>query len=376
MANQGQQQQQGGQPHVPNFDNFADDEAAALQNLHNWWQQQQQQATADLAAARAEIQNLQGQVQTYQAIQHGQPGPAAVEKRITAVADPGKYKGDAASCVAWCIRMRLWLHTYAATLPTNFDQATAVYTRLEGEAAPWAATRILEGMRTSHWETGLHAVAEVEENFLPKSHREYARRKFTQTKQGTTRVHQWLANMSAWATEGKIEQLHGKEVLLNNVSPAIRDILFHHGTYDQPDMLALAEEIRRVGTRLELLQWQTRGRAPWQGGQQQGGSQALHPGVPMEIGTAVAQRPPPRGGCFKCGGPHWKNECPQRQGGSQRGGPPQSNPQQTPQPARPAPPTRNMRVLDAEGHELDFEQAKALFFDMYESEKGKGKETA
>ena len=80
MANQGQQQQAGAQP--LNFDNFTDDKAQTLQNLQNWWVQQQQQAATDLATARAEIQNLQGQVQMYQAIQHGQPGPAAAHASI------------------------------------------------------------------------------------------------------------------------------------------------------------------------------------------------------------------------------------------------------------------------------------------------------
>ena len=341
--------------------------------MQAWFQQQAQQAQANLAAAQAQIQTLQGQVQTYQAIQHGQPGPAAVEKRITAAADPGKYKGDPASCTAWCTRMRLWLHTYCATLVTNFDQVTAVLTRLEGDAATWAANKIREGMTSGHWGTGETTVDEVEQNFLPRTHKDFVQRKFIQTKQGNQRVEPWLATMASWASQGGIENAHGKEILLANVSPAIREVLFLEGFQDPATMTKLGDAIRLIGSRLEVLHWQTRGRSGWGGGgQSHGGGPALHPGVPMEIGATSTQRPPPKGGCFKCGGPHYKSDCPQRQGGPQRGVQPQSS-----QPSQKAPaayPGKQLRVLDTQGQEMSFEEAKAHFFDMYEQEVKAGKE--
>ena len=56
------------------------------------------------------------------------------------------------------------------------------------------------------------------------------------------------ANMASWASQGIIKNTHSKEALLANISPAIREVLFHQGLQDPAIMNELGEAIHLIGS--------------------------------------------------------------------------------------------------------------------------------
>ena len=318
-----------------------------------------------------------------------QPGPAPVEKKVQAVADPGKYEGGMADLEPWVAKMRLWLKANEQGLKTNFDQSAAVFSRISGKAARWAQERIERYTSSNSWPKGSDAVQDVLDAFQPGTHRLWARKRAQNNRQGSRFVEDWIAEMSALFRQGAVEEAHGKDILMTTVSDRIRKYVMESGMYDRAvSSQDLADAITKVGKRFQredvlfgkgrIQEHQTPAR-PQQ--------KPVYMGEPMEIGAATSgpSRPPPQTGCFVCGGPHWKVECPNRrqvQGGVAR--PQQGGNGRQPQPPRqmrqiagPVSPVQTQDAQASQFKDMNYDEAKAFFFDMYETEvrQGKGEES-
>ena len=237
-----------------------------------------------------------------------QPGPAPVEKKVQAVADPGKYEGGMADLEPWVAKMRLWLKANEQGLKTNFDQSAAVFSRILGKAARWAQERIERYTSSNSWPKGSDAVQDVLDTFQRGTHRLWARKRAQNNRQGSRFVEDWIAEMSALFRQGAVEEAHGKDILMTTVSDRIRKYVIESGMYDRAvSSQDLADVISEVGKRFQRedvlfgkgrsQEYQTPAR-PQQ--------KPVYMGEPMEIGAATSgpSRPPPRTGCFVCGGPH------------------------------------------------------------------------
>ncbi|EIW76786.1 hypothetical protein CONPUDRAFT_157944 [Coniophora puteana RWD-64-598 SS2] len=285
----------------------------------------QRQETHDLAQAQARlIATLQGQLAAYQAIQHAQPGPAAIEKKIVGVKDPGDFDGEPGNFAPWKSRMGLWLYANASALPTNFDKSSAILTRMKGKIpAKWAQYHIdLYKSGAEPWPTEDEMLKLVAEAFLPSSTKDWARKKLLGLRMGERRVEEWLAEFFILKEQGKVEDGHAINLLIKNMSNPIREELYRVGGQHKTDLKKVYAAVRIIGIRIKEynitigkrrvnyepkpLTFTANQRAP------------PYMGEPMEIGaTQVAQSSGPRGGCFTCQGPHFARDCLQRKGGGQ-----------------------------------------------------------
>lgn len=329
-------------------------------------------ANQTIQAQAATLASLTTQMQTASQIQHAQPGPAAVEKRIQAVLDPGRFDGSPRECGPWVASMRLWLKANEAGLKTKFDQTSAVLSRVKGgtgsKASIWAKERMEHYSDTNAWDTGEEALKSVERAFLPSTNIEWARRKVETLNQGTRRVEEWLAEFSGLCRQGQVESRHAMDILLRKVNPKIKEDLFRTGALDKAHSIEdLATATMTAGVRLEKLAYHLGSNVPrW--GSHQPTKKELPMGEPMDIGAAQTRRPGPRGGCFICKGPHFKSDCPQNPARTQQGGNARA----------PAPrQARTAEVVPVEKSPvegMDYDQMRAHFFDLYETEVRSGKE--
>ncbi|EIW79120.1 hypothetical protein CONPUDRAFT_155807 [Coniophora puteana RWD-64-598 SS2] len=302
---------------------FESDLSDAQDELHALDQQRINAQT--LAQAQAtKITRLQGQLAAYQAIQHAQPGPAAIEKKIIGVKDPGDFDGEPGNFAPWKSRMGLWLYANASALPTNFDKSSAILTRMKGKIpAKWAQYHIdLYKDGTEPWPTEKEMLRLISEAFLPSSTKDWARKKLLGLRMGERRVEEWLAEFFILKEQGKVEDGHAIDLLIKNMSNPIREELYRVGGQHESDLKKVYAAVRIIGIRIEEyniaigkrrvnyepkpLTSTTNYRAP------------PYMGELMDIGaTQASSSSGPRGGCFTCQGPHFARDCPQRKGGGQ-----------------------------------------------------------
>ena len=307
------QHSRAGSPQPNPFTAFTPEQAQGLNILQQQWQRQQQQAAQDLKAAQdllalqvQQITNLNSLLATYQSITHAKPGPAAVEKCIQAVADPGKYEGGVAECGPWITNMRLWLKANEEGLKTNFDQASAILTRMKGRVAGrWAQAHVELYEHKLGWPDGRTLLKEIEDAFLPSTNREWARRKVEKLSQGNRRIEDWLAEVNLLIIQGGLETHHAMETLVRNINPWIRELLYQSGAHSQPDYDSLQREVRWIGVQLEELDLVTGKKLGHWEECREHARKELPMGTPMDIGATQTQGHPqgPKGGC--CCGVGW-----------------------------------------------------------------------
>ncbi|EIW84147.1 hypothetical protein CONPUDRAFT_151192 [Coniophora puteana RWD-64-598 SS2] len=285
----------------------------------------QRQATHDLAQAQAtEISRLQGQLAAYQAIQHSQPGPAAIEKKIVGVKDPGDFDGEPGNFAPWKSRMGLWLFANASALPTNFDKTSAILTRMKGKIpAKWAQYHIdLYSDGIEPWPTEKDMLKLVSDAFLPSSTKDWARKKLLGLRMGERRVEEWLAEFFILKEQGKVEDGHAIDLLIKNMSNPVREEIYRVGGQHEADFKKVYEATHIIGVRIEEYNIAI-GKRRVNYGPRPSNTTANYRatpymGEPMNIGaTQASSSSGPRGGCFTCQGPHFARDCPQRKGGGQ-----------------------------------------------------------
>src|SRR5881227_593294 len=104
---------------------FTAEQSAAIWDMQRRFQADREADHDQLQRQENLINTLQGLVTTYQAIQRGSAGGAPVEKRIQAVAEPGKFEGKPADVGPWLMNMHLWLKSNSGGLQTQYDQCAA-----------------------------------------------------------------------------------------------------------------------------------------------------------------------------------------------------------------------------------------------------------
>ncbi|KIJ60958.1 hypothetical protein HYDPIDRAFT_31828 [Hydnomerulius pinastri MD-312] len=277
-------------------------------------------------------------------------------KKVEVIADPGQYTGEKARFAEWWTKMRIWLRANADALS--------------------------ECLISDEWPDQHEILAEIENFFLPQNEQDWARPQIQSCKQGNLRVDEYISKWLSLYQQSKISEEHTVYLLEINTNPHIIKQVFILG--GQADTVnAYLEHIQTIGRAQEsFLMFQpltkTQGRA-W-GNNASGSKTYGGQGEPMDIGAATKGRGAGSSECYKCGkGGHFACDCkaPNCRCGSHHHTSerhPAGQGKGKGLEVRSTSASNDAPQSQADFKQMDFEEAKAFFYDMQVAEmKSQGK---
>ncbi|KIJ58532.1 hypothetical protein HYDPIDRAFT_102496 [Hydnomerulius pinastri MD-312] len=328
-------------------------------------------------AMQQQIAQMQAMIATQTAQLADQTPVVNVEKRfskkVEIIADPGQYAGEKAKFIEWWTKMKIWVRANNNAFSNSFELCTVVWSHLtRPNVGRYTQTRMVECLNADHWPRDTELIEEVESFFLPQNERDWARSQIQTCKQGNLRVDEYVSKWLSLFRQSKISDEHGVYLLETNTSARIIKQVFMLGVRaDTIIEYIMITRIQNIGQAQEAyLMFQptakTQGRA-W-GNNASGSKTYGGQGELMDIGAATKGRGAGSSECYKCGkGGHFAPNCkaPNCQCGSNR----------HTSKRHPAGQGKGKgRESQADFKQMDFEEAKAFFYDMQVAElKSQGK---
>ncbi|KIJ61165.1 hypothetical protein HYDPIDRAFT_31674 [Hydnomerulius pinastri MD-312] len=339
--------------------NLGGDDDVDMQSLVEAMQQQIAQMQATIATQTAQLADRTPVVNVEKRF----------SKKVEIIADPGQYAGEKAKFIEWWTKMKIWVRANNDAFSNSFELCTV--------------TRMVECLNANHWPRDTELIEEVESFFLPQNERDWAHSQIQTCKQGNLRVDEYILKWLSLFRQSKISDEHGVYLLETNTSARIIKQVFMLGVRADT-VVEYITQIQNIGRAQEAyLMFQptakTQGRA-W-GNNTSGSKTYGGQGEPMDIGAATKGRGAGSSECYKCGkGGHFARNCKARncRCGSNRhtserhpagqGKGKGHKVRSTSAANKTAPQSQ------ADFKQMDFEEAKAFFYDMQVSEmKSQGK---
>jgi hypothetical protein len=295
-------------------------------------------------------------------------------KKVEVIADPGQYMGEKAKFAEWWAKVQIWIKANLEAFDSDIEIAAAIWSRMKGPTAGrYAETRLVGCMESQQWPKWPELKNEVEEYFRPQTERDWARHQLASFKQGQSRVDEFATRWLALYRQAGISDDHGVYLLEANTSPEIIKQIYLNGQR-QTEVSSLMLLIRNVGRAQELFKLQHGNKSGWKSefGNRNGQARTYGgQGEPMNIGAAGKPK------CFNCGQEgHVKRFCKNKTvkcdtcywtGGGHHD-----------KCAKKGKEVRQVAEIKETKKsavaEMDEEERKAFYFDMYETEmKSQGK---
>ncbi|KIJ63728.1 hypothetical protein HYDPIDRAFT_29080 [Hydnomerulius pinastri MD-312] len=260
-------------------------------------------------------------------------------KKVEVIADPGQYTGEKARFTEWWTKMRIWLQANADALSNNFKLCTV-------NERDWACSQIQS------------------------------------CKQGNLQVDEYISKWLFLYRQSKISEEHAVYLLEINTNPHIIKQVFTLS--GQADIVnAYLERIQTIGRAQEsflMFQPSTKTQGHAWGNNASGSKTYGGQGKPMDIGATTKIRGAGSSECYKCSkGGHFACDCkaPNCRCGSNRHTSerhPAGQGKGKGHEVRSTSMTNDAPQSQADFKQMDFEEAKAFFYNMQVAEmKSQGK---